>query len=161
MPLISSVLQNALLALFKSNPSASDAAKGIAKAYSMYAMTATAGAAKANLTGLESQAMEKALSAVFASVSAATPATASMALASGVVAFWMMPPVTFSGAQAGAVFQAATAMPIITGQVAKTLANQNNSPETAAMELATALDMATRTVTVALAPPPGTVSPLT
>ena len=161
MPLIPSTLQQALSAAFKSHPdSPRVAAQKFAKAYADYAQTAMALSSRPLFTGLEAKLLEVTLYSAIANPKVGTPATLAAAWATGVASFWMAPPVVFTGGQVGAVLQAATVIPIITPGLTACFANLANTEDLAAMTMATILDAATRTVMVALAPPPGTTAPL-
>jgi hypothetical protein len=138
-----------------------DSAQKMASIYHQYAQTATAGPALPLFTGLETDALQALLTAALAVPQVGAPSVIAAAWGSGLVSYWNTPPVLFAGVSvAGSVTVAAgclSAIPVLT----TLYLNAFNTPETAAAQMASALDIATRTVLVTLAPPPGTVVPLT
>lgn len=135
--------------------SASDAGNRLAKAYADYAAAATFGASTPTLTGKEA-----ALAATLTPSLAlpGTAATHAAAWSSGVAAFWTAVPVV--GAQVGATVGCPGAA-ALTAALTTLFGNTANTAATAASGLAAALHTATLTVTAAVAPPPGTILPIT
>lgn len=161
MPLVSKILEAGLLKVFKAQDglSASDSAQKMAKAYGDYAQMAMAGGIPPILTGLETMALQKTLYAVMSAPKAATAATMAAAWATGVVSFWSAPPVSFGP---GKVIVAALALPIITPGLTAVFLNGQNTAESSASQMATVLDLATKTVIVLMpVPPPPHPLPLT
>ena len=141
-------------------PSPAEAAKRYAKVYNSYAQTAMALSALPVFTGLEVIALQESLFAAMANPAAGLPATLALAWGAGLVAYWNAPPVAFVGAQTGTVLQAATALAIAVPALTAIFAIPLNTAQTCALGMATARILATRTITVTLVPPPGTVAPL-
>ena len=162
MPMVSRQLAAALLQIMKAleRDEAKNARKW-ADAYADYAKPALAGPAIPQFTGTEAAKI-----AQFLQVTMKTPSPTSsnfaLALANGVEAFWLLPPVVFTppgGAGAVTAFPGKPAL--IAGLTAALSAPQ---PEASAAEaIAAQLDVASRTVTVTYTIPPGTpvITPIT
>lgn len=154
MPLDVSKLSSSLKDVFASMPaSASDAADGMSDAYYDYASDATAGGGKVAIPGANKSALAAALLAAIGAPAAGSPVSISGAWASGVAAFWIGVPVT--GAQSGATVACPGAASLLASLTA-IFANVANTADKAAAGVAAALDVATKTTTAAVAPPPGT-----
>lgn len=170
MALVKATLKSALQAIFDGtadtspidgNPdgmpsSANDAGARLAKAYTDYAGAGTFGASTVTAGVLTK---ESALASTLGG-SLSVPgsaATHAAAWGSGLTAFWTGVPVV--GAQAGATVPPTgsaalvSALTSVLGDTSKTAAEQ-------AQAIADALDTCTKTVTAAVAPPPGTVLPI-
>lgn len=161
MPLVSKILEAGLLQVFKAQKglSASDSAQKQAKAYADYAQMGMAGGVPPVLTGAEAKGLESKLSQVLSAPKSATAGSIALAWATGVVSFWSSPPVSFG---AGKVLLAALALPIITPGLTACFASIPKSPEACAAQMATALDLATKTVIILMpTPPPPHPVPLT
>ena len=159
MPLLYPALYQPLVGLFKTGtPVSALAAQQWAQAYVIYTSTALFGPNVPIFTGAEQAAFQAALLPVFVPVG--TAASVAAAIQSAVLAFWSSPPIAVAGpAQAGvvtAVPGAASLGAALTG----ILSNPLNTAETAAAQIATAIDIATRTAIATVAPPPGTVVPI-
>lgn len=160
MALVQAALAGRLTGIF-SQPGDNAAAKAAewASAYQSYALPAMAGVLLPTFLGVEQAAFLGNISPVFNNPNG-TVAQFANALASAVEAFWLLPPVLFAGpAVAGAV----TAFPgkaALIAQLIGILNNQYQDAGTPAQQIATALDVATRTVIVTFAPPPGSTTTL-
>lgn len=130
-----------------------------AAAYNTYAAVAQAGVLLPIFVGLEVQALAGHLAGVMANPNGTATQFAN-AFASGVEAFWLLPPVLFAGpAVAGAV----TSFPgkgALVAQLTGILSSTTDQNAQVAQQIAGALDTATRTVIVTFAPPPGSTAPL-
>lgn len=136
---------------------AAEVADALASVYTSYASACAFGASTVTIPPAKTEA----LAAAFLSV-LATPATGSApafaaAWASGVAAFWVGNSVV--GAQAGAVTACAGAASLV-ATLTPIFANNQNTAAAAAQDLATAIHTATLTTLAAVAPPPGTVLPI-
>ena len=137
-----------------------DAAKKMASIYDQYAQLAMAGPSLPAFTGLEKGRLESLLLAALAVPLVGAPPLIAAAWANGMLAYWNTPPVPFVGpAVAGAVTLAVGCLSAI-APLTVVFSNPFNTPESAAVQIASALDIATRTVIVTIAPPPGTIVPL-
>jgi len=156
MPLIAAGLQANLVQIFKSQKSMTPrlAAQKMAKAYDSYARMAMAAGSTPILTGSEAQKLEQVLYSAISNPKIGMPPILAIAWATGVMSYWMVPPVPFVGALNGMVLQAATAVPIITPGLTACFSNIANTEDTCALLMSTVLDAATRTVMVNLLPPP-------
>lgn len=159
MALSQSGLASSFRALFDSMPaSASDAADGLAQAYYEYASAAMFGASTVAIPSVNRDAMAAALLSAIAVPVSGSPATFAAAWASAVTAFWIGVPV--AGAQAGATVGCPGAASLAAPLTA-VFPNLGNTTDTGSQGMASALHVATLTVTAAVAPPPGTVLPVT
>jgi len=129
-----------------------------ARAYTTYAATAQAAALFPVFVGVEGQALAGHLTRVMTNPNG-TAAQFASAFASGIEAFWLLPPVVFTGGGAGAVslFPGKSAL---VGLLTSVFSSFTDQTAAKAAEVASALDTATRTVIVAFGPPP-TTAPLT
>lgn len=137
--------------------SASDAGARLAKAYTDYAAGGVFGASTVSAgVGVKEAPLASTLGGSLALPGAA--ATHAAAWGAGLATFWIA--VAVAGAQAGA-----TVPPTGTAALVSTLttlfSNTTNTASSAAQGLADALDTCTKTVTANVAPPPGTVLPIT
>ena len=133
--------------------SAYEAAQAYARAYEMYARSATAGAFPVVLTGTEWIRMASVFMSVMANPRTGAITTYANAWLRGLVQFWSVPPVVFGG---GAV----TTPPnggIVPCMVAN-LANFRATAESASTAMAQCIHVATLTTLVTI--PPGTVVPV-
>jgi hypothetical protein len=154
MPMVSRQLAAALLQIMrKPEKNAITNAKKWGDAYADYAKLALAGPAIPQFIGAEAAKV-----AQFLQVAMKTPSPTSsnfaLALANGVEAFWLLPPVVFTppgGVGAVTLFPGKPAL--IAGLKAALSAPQPES--TAAEAIAAQLDVASRTVTVTYTIPPG------
>jgi len=159
MALLLPVLTSQLVVAMQ-NPSDQGAAKAQewARAYNTYALTAQAGALLPTFVGIEAQALAGQLAGVMTNPNG-TAVQFANAFANGIEAFWLLPPVPFAGAGVGAVslFPGKGAL---VGQLTSVFSSFTDQTAAKAAEIASALDVATRTVIVAFAPPPGATAPL-
>ncbi len=168
MALVKATLKSALLAVFDGtadtspvdgNPDgtptdADDAGARLAAAYTDYA-----GAAMFAASTVDVSSKEAALATTLGG-SLELPglaATHAAAWGAGLAAFWLGAPV--AGAQSG-VTVPPTGGAALVAALTTLFANTANTADDAADGLANALDICTKTVTAAVAPPPGTVLPI-
>lgn len=157
MALVLSALESGLeAALLVMPPTGAEVAQLLADAYLAYASAGMFGASvpvfpagSAPLVGPLAGAM----------VPVGTPAGFGAAWASALSALWV-PAVLVTGPQNGTVVGCPGAA-AVAAAVAAGVTNVMNTAGTAAEAIATALDTATRTVTATVAPPPGTILPIT
>lgn len=160
MALVQAALAGRLIGIF-SQPGDNAAAKAAewASAYNSYALPAMAGVLLPTFLGIEQAAFLANILPVFNNPNS-TSAQFANALASAVEAFWLLPPVLFAGpAVAGAVTSFPGKAPLV-AQLIGILSNQYQQAAQPAQQIASALDVATRTVIVTFAPPPGSTTTL-
>lgn len=160
MALIQPVLAGRLTSIL-SQPGDNGQAKAAewASAYNTYALPAMAGVLLPTFVGVEQSAFLGNIAPVFNNPNG-TAAQFANALASAVEAFWLLPPVLFAGpAVAGAVTAFPGKAPLV-AQLLGVLGGQYPDAGTPAQQIAAALDVATRTVIVTFAPPPGSTTTL-
>lgn len=159
MALNQASLASAFKDTFASLPSsASNAASSLAANYYTFASAGMFGSSVPGLTTAKRDAMASTLLAAIATPTSGAAATFAAAWATALTTFWVGVPVT--GAQAGATVGcpgAASLSPTLT----TLFANTANTATSCGQGLAAALYTATMTVTAAVAPPPGTVLPIT
>ena len=159
MPLVVAKLSKGLAGIFKDQlDSGALVASKIAQEYDDYCKKGMAGAAFPLLTGSEKGLMEGTLAAALSS-SNGTAAMVAQAFAMAIQTYWMAPPVLFAG---GPVSGVVTVMPgamSAVGPITAALMNLNNTEDTAANMIATALDVATKTVLVTFSTPPPPTGP--
>lgn len=149
MALVPSIIENGFKAMIETNPSsAQDACDQLAGYYFAYAATALAGVVPPTLLPAAQTLFSANLFALLGvDPPAGTAASAAGAFVTAVTSFWMTPPVVF-GAGVVTAFPGAGAL-----QAALVaLFSAFNDENTAALGLATALDVATKTVTVVIGP---------
>ncbi len=135
---------------------AADAGARLAKAYTDYAAGGLFGASTVSAgVGAKEAPLASTLAASLAVPG--LPATHAAAWGAGLVTFWAAVPVV--GAQAGATVPPTGAAACVAALTAL-FSNTGNSADDAADGLANALDTCTKTTTAAVAPPPGTVLPI-
>lgn len=128
--------------------SAQAACDQLAGYYQAYAATGQAGGVPPVFTGTEQARFSAALAAAFTvTPPSGSPASAAAAFVAAVTAFWLTPPVVF-GAGAVTAFPGAGALQAALVALFSTF----NDAATAASGLATALDVATKTITVVIGP---------
>lgn len=127
-------------------------------AYQTYAAPAQAGALLPVFTGSEQPLFVAQILPVFSNPQSTSVQFAN-ALASAVESFWFLPPVPFAGAGVGAV-TGFLGKGILIAQLVQVLGNQYQQAAQPAQQIASALDVATRTVIVTFAPPPGSTATL-
>ena len=157
MPLVPAQLIQGLLAVFKSQPSDTMvAAQQIAMAYDAYCKTAVAPPGLPILTGFEAQVMAQVLAGGLSA--GAAPAVAS-AFGNGINSYWLTPPVIFVGGPAAGVATAVGGLGVLISGLTSVFANTNNTNESAATQIGTLMDAATKTVVVTYATPPPPAGP--
>lgn len=144
MALLQPTLAAGLATAFAGTNSFAEAGAGWASAYATYALAAQANGIFPVFTGLEQQALTSALSAAFQAGVASEGATTFAVMELAFQAFWQLPPVAFG---AGVV---TLAPPGLTALLEATRAPNlvAATSAVAASNVATALDIWTRTVTV-------------
>jgi hypothetical protein len=148
-----------IVSVLKSQPSTGAlAAKKLALEYDKYCKTAMAPPALPIFTGVEAMSLEGPLAAVFSGGTGPAPAVA-QAWATGIQAYWLAPPVMFVGGPVSGVATAMPGAPASIAPITAALTNLGNTEETFAQQLATALDIATKTVLVTFATPPPPAGP--
>lgn len=160
MALVSPVLSSSLMQIL-GNPSDSAPLKAqqIALAYNTYALPAMAATLVPVFIGVEQSAFMAKLLPVFNNPNS-TGVQFANAVASAVETFWLFPPVLFSvGPLAGAV-TAFTGKGVLVSTLVSIMSNTYEMHEAVAHDIADALDVATKTVTVTYAPPPGSTATL-
>ena len=143
------------------NPGSNAAEKAVewANAYFSYAASVMAGVLVPTFLGIEQPAFLSKILPVFSNPQG-TSIQFAEALTSAVEAFWLLPPVLFTGpGVAGAVtaFPGRLTLPL---QLSGILSRRYKEVVSPARDIAMALDVATRTVVVTFAPPPGSIATL-
>lgn len=159
MALIVNSLSSRLIQIF-GNPSdnAVQKAQEISNAYHLYASTAQAGPLLPVFTGTESQKFLSKILPIFTNTHG-NSSQFSNALAGAVEAFWLIPPVIFSGAGAGVV-TSFTGKGLLISTLNSIFSSTYDKHEMVAVQIATAIDIATKTILVTYAPPPGSTANL-
>jgi len=135
--------------------SAPQKAQEWAMAYNLYALPAQAAALFPVFVGVEQAAFMARIMPVFTNYNSTVQQFAN-ALAGAVETYWLLPPVPFAGpGQAGAV-SLFPGKPALVASLVSIMSSKYPRHEPVAQAIASALDVATRTVVVAFAPPPGT-----
>jgi len=162
MALDAAGLANGLAAVFKGKPSSgADAAKKIAAEYDTYCKKGQAPPGLPVFTGVEASALEGPLASAMGSPNGSAEAVAA-AFAQGLKAYWLAPPVPFSGGPATGVVTAMPGADAVIGPITSALKNTSNTEEAIGGSIASALDAATKTVLVTYSTPtPGTPPPAT
>lgn len=148
----SASLYQEILAVYLSGPpSAAVSAKKLSSAYDTYAKGAQAGIALPIFIGTEKEVMASTLLAAM-NPRSGNPTSFATAWATALTSFWTTPPVVFSdGVNTGPAL-AVPGSAALKSSLEIALANARQSAPQAAQTLATALDVATRTITITLAP---------
>lgn len=159
MPLNVQQLTQGLAAIFKSQPgSGSEAANKIAAEYDKYCKAGMAAPGAPVFVGVEAMSLEGPLAGALGSGNG-TAAAVAAAYATGIQTYWLVPPVVFIGGPASglatAMPGAGAAVPLIT----TALSNTQNTEDSIASQIATALDTATKTVLVTFTTPPPPLGP--
>lgn len=161
MPLVSSTLAVGFANVFKSQPgSGQETASKLAQEYDKYCKAAMAPPGAPIFTGSEKTAFEGILAPALASADTGNATVVAAAFGNAVQAYWMMPPVQFSGGPAIGMVTAVPGAQAIVSPIAAALINTQNTEDSIGNILATQLDIATKTVLVTYtAPPPPTGPP--
>lgn len=154
MALLPATLESAFALLPESGDGAA-AAADFAGIYATYAAEAQAGPLVPLFVGGEQAAFAAALAVSFTNTNG-TPASAAAAFVEALTVFWLTPPVPFGAPAPLGVVTAFIGAPALLSQLEALLGVPNDLP-TFAAGLATALDTATRTITVQLAAFPFTI----
>ena len=127
----------------------------MASIYASYAATGMFGASAPVFTGLEQELLATTLAAVFG-LQVPNPTAFGTAWQTGLLAFWLTPPIVVTGVQSGLVTSivGTTALP---AALAALFAVPSNPAPVAASLLATALHVCTLTTIATVAPPPSTL----
>jgi hypothetical protein len=158
MPLNKATLAKDIADVFKSQPdSGAVAAQKIAAAYDTYCKAGQALPGLPIFTGTEAKRFEAPIAAALSAMAGASGVAA--AFMAGFMAYWMSPPVMFSGGPAMGVVTAAPGGAAITGVLSGALANVQNTEDLIGDMIATALDTATKTVLVTYTTPPPPAGP--
>jgi len=159
MPLNVQQLTQGLAAIFKGQPkSGAEAANKIAAEYDKYCKAGMAAPGLPVFVGTEAMSLEGPLAGALGSGNG-TAASVAAAYGVGIQAYWLAPPVVFVGGPASGL---ATAMPGVGAAVSLitvALSNVQNTEDSAASQIATALDAATKTVLVTYTVPPPPLGP--
>jgi hypothetical protein len=146
-------LQSGISSVFRAQlPSGSDVAKRIADEYNKYCSMAMAPPGKPIFKGIEKNVIRSALAACWGQAGS-SPAMVATILAQSVQAYWLAPPVMFTGGPAMGVAISMAGFAALVPAITAALSNLANSEDSAALALATALDVATRTVLVVYSTP--------
>lgn len=157
MPLVVSQLAAELASVFMSQPSSgADAAAQIAGAYDNYCKAAMAPPGMPVFTTAEKTTFQGILTPSFEAGDANAVA---QAMASALQAYWMTPPVNFVGGPATGMVTAVPGAMTIVSALAGALMNTENTEATAGQQIATQLDIATKTVLVTFTTPPAPAGP--
>lgn len=160
MPLIVSKLSADLSNVFSGYPSSgSDAANGIAMAYDNYCKNAIASPGLPIFTTSERYAFRAILSSILSSAEAGNANILAKAFGDAVQAYWMAPPVMFSGGAATGIVTAVPGAMAVVSALAGVLSNTQNTAAVAGQQIAAQLDIATRTVLVTFSTPPPPAGP--
>ena len=160
MALVQSVLAGRLTSIL-SQPGDNAAAKAAewASAYQLYAAPAMAGVLLPVFTGSEQPLFMAKILPVFNNPQS-TAIQFANALASAVETFWFLPPVPFQLLPVAGAVTGFPGKPALVAQLVGIFGNQYQQAVKPAQEIATALDVATKTVVVTFAPPPGSTATL-
>lgn len=147
MALDLSILHDGVIAMINSPVASPQAAcDAMAATYQTYAALAMAGAASPIFTGLEPQLFSKNLMDAFGiNPLPNSPIAVATAFSTAVNAWWLLPPVLFSGGAVTAFGGQAILLTTLT-----TLMSTSNDAETVATAFAAAMDVATKTVIVTI-----------
>lgn len=160
MPLIMATLQAGLVQVFKSQPSTpTDAANKIAAEYDKYCKNAMAAPGLPVFTGAEKTAFEGLILAALSLGENGSAQAVAQAFGDAVNAYWMLPPVPFVGGPATGMVTAIPGAMAIVAPLAAALGNTNNTEDSIALQIATQLDIATKTVLVTYTTPPPPAGP--
>jgi hypothetical protein len=160
MALDSGGLIAALAAVFQAfPPTSATCASGMAAAYTAYASAGMFGSSTIVVTGANTSALEGLLLAAIAVPLTGNPASFGAAWAAGLTAFWTAPPIAVTGGQTGVV-TAIPGAPAVAGAITAAAAVLGNTAPGFAAVLGGVLHTATLTTTATVAPPPGTVLPI-
>ena len=160
MPLIMATLATGLANVFKSQPSSgADAARAIANEYDKYCKTAAALPGLPVFTSLEKTTFEGILVPALSSPDAGNASVVASAFGNAVQAYWLSPPVMFSGGQAIGTVTAAPGALAIVQALTSAMLNTSNTEDVIGQLIAIQLDLATRSVLVTYTAPPPPAGP--
>jgi hypothetical protein len=160
MPLVMATLATGLANVFKSHPSSgAEAASKIAQEYDTYCKAAMAPPGAPIFTGAEKSTFEGLLAPALASPDAGNANVVASAFSCALQAYWMTPPVMFSGGPATGVVTAAPGASAIISPLGAALTNTHNTEDMIGQLIATQLDLATKTVLVTFSTPPPPAGP--
>jgi hypothetical protein len=160
MPLVMATLQAGLAQVFRSQPSSpADVARQIATEYDNYCKTAMAAPGLPVFTGAEKPAFEGLIFAALSLGENGSAQAVAQSFGDAVNAYWLLPPVPFVGGPATGVVTAVSGAMAIVAPLAAALGNTNNTEDSIALQIATQLDIATKTVLVTYTTPPPPAGP--
>ena len=154
MPVVVRQLASSLLQVMRAlEANEAKNAKAWADAYNKYAQPAIAGPALPVWTGGEAAKMSPMLQSAMKTPSP-SPSNFAVALANGMEAFWLLPPVVFTPPGGAGAVTSFPGKPALIAGLTAVLSSPN--PEAVAAEaIAAQLDLATKTVLVTYVIPPG------
>ena len=159
MPIVMAKLAKGLADVFRSQPdSGAMTASKIAQEYDLYCKPALAAPGMPIFTGAEKKALEGPLAAALSNQNG-TAAMVAQAFSMGIQAYWLAPPVIFSGGPASGVVTAMPGAAAVIAPLTAAFSNLNNTEDTIGQLIAAALDAATKTVLVTYATPPPPTGP--
>lgn len=160
MTLVAATLAVGLANVFRSQPViGADAANKIANEYDIYCKMALAPPGAPVFTGMEKNTFEGLIAAALATADTGSAAMVATAFANAVQAYWLAPPVQFSGGPAIGMVTAVPGAQSIVGPLSSALSNTQNTEDIIGQIIATQLDIATKTVLVTFTAPPPPAGP--
>jgi hypothetical protein len=153
MALVVTVLSRGIEGAFRAKlPTGAQVGALLGSVYGIYAQGAQAGVALPVLTGTEATRFGQILGAAISDPLTGSAPKIAQAFADALTAFWTLPPVIFTdGVNAGPVPAVLGAQAMV-GTLTATFSNLANTEATAAQQIASALDVATRSIVVTLLP---------
>lgn len=159
MTLVAATLADAFEDIFDARlDDPADVADALADAYADYAAAGMFGASTVTIVPAKTAALAATIFGAIASPAAGSAANFASAWSSGLIAFW--PGVLVVGAQSGTVTACPGAVSLV-ATLSAIFADTGNTVRDAAEGLANELHTATLTAVATVAPPPGTVLPIT
>jgi hypothetical protein len=160
MPLVMAALATELTSVFMGKPSSgADAASQVAGAYDNYCKAALAPPGLPIFTGAEKNTFQVILSLAWISVDTGDANITAQAIGDAIQAYWMSPPVMFVGGPATGLVTAVPGALSVVPAIAGALANTQNTDAVIGQQLATQMDIATKTVLVTYSTPPPPAGP--
>jgi len=160
MPLVVAQLQAELAAVFLAQPdSGAKSAKDMAAAYDNYCKAGLAGGAVPVFTATEVKRLEGLLAGALADPKVGSAANLAMAWMNGLNSYWLAPPVQFATPPILGMVTAIAGIGAVSGGLTGVFSNTQNTEASAAQQIATILDAATKTVLVTFTAPPAPLGP--